>query len=116
MSTSAGRTGRFDKDGEVHDDERAATVAAFTRRALDWFLELGVVAERILTDNHLSYVNGRAYRELLASRAIEHWKIRPYRQTNGKVERFHQTLARDNGDGRDRDNAEGDLRRGRRSS
>ena len=81
---------------EVHDDERAATVAAFTRRALDWFLGLGIVAERILTDNHLSYTNGRAYRELLHRRAIEHWKIRPYRpQTNGKVERFHQTLARE---------------------
>ena len=78
---------------EVHDDERAATVAAFTRRALDWFLGLGIVAERILTDNHFSYTNSRAYRELLASRAIEHWTIRPYRpQTNGKVERFNLTL------------------------
>jgi transposase InsO family protein len=81
---------------EAHEDERAATVAAFTRRALDWFLALGIVAERILTDNHLSYANSRAYRELLGSRAIEHWTIRPYRpQTNGKVERFHQTLARE---------------------
>ena len=26
---------------EVHDDERAATVAAFTERALDWFLSAG---------------------------------------------------------------------------
>jgi len=81
---------------EVHDDECAETVARFTRRGLDWFLELGVVAERILTDNHLSYVRGRSFAELLRVRAIEHWTITPYRpQTNGKVERFHQTLARE---------------------
>jgi transposase InsO family protein len=81
---------------EVHDDERAETVAKFTRRGLDWFLELGVVAERILTDNHFSYTRGRVLRELLEARAIEHWTIEAYRpQTNGKVERFYQTLARE---------------------
>jgi transposase len=35
---------------ELHDDERADTVTAFTERALDWFLEHGVVAERLMTD------------------------------------------------------------------
>ena len=36
---------------EIHPDERAATVTAFTRRALDWLLEQGIVAERLMTDN-----------------------------------------------------------------
>jgi len=35
---------------EIHDDERADTVTGFTRRALDWFLARGIVAERLLTD------------------------------------------------------------------
>jgi Integrase core domain len=35
---------------EIHDDERAATVTAFTRRALDWFLEQSIVCERVMTD------------------------------------------------------------------
>ena len=40
---------------EIHDDERADTVTAFTGRALDWFLEQGIVTERMLTDNALGY-------------------------------------------------------------
>src|SRR4051794_18013162 len=39
---------------ELHDDERADTVTAFTARALDWFLEHGIVAERLMTDNAFS--------------------------------------------------------------
>ena len=35
---------------EVHDDERAETVTGFARRGLDWFLERGIVTERLLTD------------------------------------------------------------------
>ncbi|HEX3317801.1 MAG TPA: hypothetical protein VHR88_07270 [Solirubrobacteraceae bacterium] len=31
---------------EIHSDERAATVTAFTRRALDWFLEQGIVVRQ----------------------------------------------------------------------
>jgi hypothetical protein len=36
---------------EIHDDDQPATVTAFTERALDWLLEHGVVAERLMTDN-----------------------------------------------------------------
>ena len=38
---------------EIHDDEKAATVTAFTERALDFFLDHGIVAERLMTDNWL---------------------------------------------------------------
>jgi transposase len=62
---------------EAHDDEQAATVAAFTERALDWFLELGIVTERILTDNAWCYTKSKDLRELLRARAIEHWKTSP---------------------------------------
>jgi transposase InsO family protein len=81
---------------EIHNDERAATVTAFTRRALDWFLDHGIVAERVMTDNAFSYIHNRSLRQLLCSRAIEHLRTRPYTpRTNGKVERYQQTLKRE---------------------
>jgi transposase InsO family protein len=81
---------------EIHPDERAETVTAFTRRALDWLLEQGIVAERLMTDNFFSYVRNRSLRELLERRAIRHIRTRPYTpRTNGKVERFNQTLQRE---------------------
>jgi len=81
---------------ELHDDERAGTVTGFTTRAFDWFLDRGIVVERLMTDNHFSYTKNRSLAELLNRRQIIHKRIRPYRpQTNGKVERFHQTLMRE---------------------
>jgi len=81
---------------ELHDDERADTVTAFTQRALDFFLEHGVAAERLMTDNAFAYVNSRSLRELLDRRAIRHLRTRPYTpRTNGKVERYQQTLQRE---------------------
>jgi transposase InsO family protein len=81
---------------ELHDDERADTVTAFTKRALNWFLEHGIVAERLMTDNAFAYTKNRSLRELLDRRAIAHLKTRPYTpRTNGKVERYQQTLQRE---------------------
>lgn len=49
-----------------------------------------------MTDNHWSYTLNRSLRELLAKRSIHHLATRPRRpRTNGKVERFHQTMARE---------------------
>jgi transposase InsO family protein len=81
---------------ELHDDEKAATVTGFTERALDFFAEHGIAAKRLMTDNGFSYVRNRSLRELLARRSIRHLTTDPYRpRTNGKVERFHQTMARE---------------------
>jgi transposase InsO family protein len=81
---------------EIHDDERAPTVTAFTRRALDWFLEHGIVAERVMTDNAFAYIHNKTLRALLHARAIDHIRTRPYTpRTNGKVERYQQTLQRE---------------------
>jgi transposase len=81
---------------ELHDDERAATVTGFVERALAFFTEHGVVAKRLMTDNAFAYVNNRSLRELLARDGIRHLTTEPYRpRTNGKVERFHQTMARE---------------------
>jgi transposase InsO family protein len=81
---------------EMHADETAPTVTAFTRRALDWFLEQGIVCERLMSDNAFVYTQSRSFKQLLHERAISHIRTRPYTpRTNGKIERFHQTLMRE---------------------
>jgi transposase InsO family protein len=78
---------------EAHDDETAATAAAVLRRAVAWFAERGVTVRRVLTDNGSAY-KSRLWRETCAELGITPKKTRPYRpQTNGKIERFHRTLA-----------------------
>ena len=53
----------------------------------------GVTVERVLSDNGSCY-RSHAWRETCAELGITHKRTRPYRpQTNGKIERFHRTLA-----------------------
>jgi transposase InsO family protein len=79
---------------ELLPDAKAATVTAFTERALAFFTAHGVAAKRLMTDNHWSYTLNRSLRELLETRAIKHLRTPKRRpQPNGKVERFHQTMA-----------------------
>jgi transposase InsO family protein len=81
---------------ELHGDEKAVTVTGFVERALAFFAEHGIVAKRLMTDNAYSYVKNRSLRELLAEHRIRHLTTEPYRpRTNGKVERFHQTMSRE---------------------
>lgn len=85
---------------ELHDDETAATVTGFMERALAFYQGHGIAAKRVMTDNAFAYVKNRSLRELLRDRGISHRTTRPYRpRTNGKVERFHQTMAREWGYG-----------------
>jgi transposase InsO family protein len=81
---------------ELHDDETAPTVTGFLERALAFFAAHGIACKRLMTDNAFAYVKNRSLRELLAARGIRHLTTEPYRpRTNGKVERFHQTMARE---------------------
>jgi transposase InsO family protein len=81
---------------ELHPDERAATVTAFTIRALAFFAAHEIEPKRLMTDNHFSYKKNRSLRELLADHGIRHLFIEIRRpQTNGKVERYQQTLKRE---------------------
>ena len=78
---------------EVHDDETAATAVAVLRRAVAWFAARGVTTERVLSDNGSPYVS-HLWRDTCRALGIKHSRTRPRRpQTNGKVERFHRTLA-----------------------
>lgn len=81
---------------EIHDDERAATVTGFLLRALEFFAAHGIGAKRVMTDNAWSYVHNTSMARLLAKRGIRHLRTRPYTpRTNGKVERYQQTLQRE---------------------
>jgi transposase InsO family protein len=81
---------------ELHPDERAATVTGFVERAPKFFASHQIAVKRVMTDNAFSYVRNRALRELLEAREVKYITTKPYRpQTNGKVERFHQTMVRE---------------------
>jgi transposase InsO family protein len=81
---------------ELHRDERAQTVTGFVERGLAFYAAHGIEAKRLLSDNAYAYRNNRSLRELLDRHQIRHRFIRPRRpQTNGKVERYQQTLKRE---------------------
>jgi transposase InsO family protein len=77
---------------EVLDDEKGATAAGFLRRAVAWFEGMGVTVERVLSDNGSCY-RSRVHAEACRELSMRHLFTRPYRpRTNGKAERFIQTL------------------------
>lgn len=75
-------------------DEKGASAAAFWQRARKFFKAHGIKKiRRVLTDNGACY---RSRTFALALGPTHHKRTRPYHpQTNGKVERFHGTLARE---------------------
>lgn len=78
---------------EICTDEKATTAIGVLQRATAWFAAHGVTVERVLSDNGSAY-KSHAWREACIELGIVHKRTRPYRpQTNGKVERFHRTLA-----------------------
>ena len=78
---------------EIHDDETSHTAAAVLRRAVAWFAARGVTAERVLSDNGSCY-RSQLWTQTCAELGVKPKRTRPYRpQTNGKIERFHRTLA-----------------------
>ena len=80
---------------EVLPDERRSSTTGFLVRALRWFRARGVRVERIMTDNGSGYV-ARLFRKALRMLRIRHIRTRPYTpKTNGKAERFIQTLMRE---------------------
>lgn len=80
---------------EVLPAADAPACAAFLQRTLAWFRRRGIRTRRLLTDNAM------AYRAGVVAAVCQRWTVRhrftrPYRpQTNGKAERFIQTLLRE---------------------
>ncbi len=79
---------------EVHRSEDGAGATRFLRRALRWFEGLGIHCRRVLTDNAKCY-GSRAFTDLCVEQGVQQSFTRPYTpKTNGKAERFIQTLKR----------------------
>lgn len=80
---------------EVRRSQRRRACAAFLRNAVTWFRRRGVVIRRILTDNGSGYCS-RRFAGACRTWQIRHKRTRPYTpRTNGKAERFIQTLLRE---------------------
>jgi transposase InsO family protein len=80
---------------EVLPDERKESAAAFLQRAVRWFSQLGITIQRVLTDNGSCY-RSKLWHTTCKKLKVRVKKTRPYRpQTNGKAERFIQTLLRE---------------------
>jgi transposase InsO family protein len=80
---------------EVLKDERTTCATAFLRRTVTWFSERGVRVQSLLTDNGSCYVSHR-FATTCRGLGLRHIRTRPYRpRTNGKAERFIQTLLRE---------------------
>jgi transposase InsO family protein len=81
---------------EIQPDEKAATVVAFTTRALGFFASHGITAQRLQTDNAWTCTRNSGLRDQLAGHGIRHRTIPPRTpKRNGKIERYQQTLARE---------------------
>jgi transposase InsO family protein len=81
--------------GELYRDERGLSTARFLTRLVGYYRRLGIKISRVLTDNGSGYRSKR-FRNACRRLGIKHSRTRAYRpQTNGKAERFIQTLLRE---------------------
>ena len=80
---------------EVLEDEAGPTCMGFFERAICWFASLGIRIERVMSDNGGGY-RSFSFAQLCELHSIRHVFTRAYRpRTNGKAERFIQTLQRE---------------------
>ena len=81
---------------ELLPDEQQGSAVAFLERAAAWFRSHGIRRiARVMTDNGSAYVS-RRFASAVAALQARHLRTRPYTpRTNGKAERFIQTLLRE---------------------
>ena len=79
---------------EVLPTERSPCSIAFLRRSVAWFQDRGVKVQSVMSDNGPCY---KAQFDAACQKLkLRHLRTKPYHpQTNGKAERFIQTLLRD---------------------
>jgi transposase InsO family protein len=80
---------------EILDNETAPTCVGFLHRAIRWFADHAITVQRVMTDNGPGYCS-RLHATAVTELGIKHLRTQPYRpRTNGKAERFIQTLLRE---------------------
>lgn len=77
---------------EVLPSLTAIAAVDFLKRAHAWFSDRGIQISELMTDNGSAYIS-KAHAAACRDLGLRHLRIRPRRpQTNGKAERFIQTL------------------------
>jgi hypothetical protein len=80
---------------EILDDECGPTSTGFLARAVAWFASKGVVVRAVMTDNGSPF-KSRVWACWCRDHGLRHLRTQPYRpRTNGKAERFIQTMLRE---------------------
>lgn len=80
---------------EILPDESGQSCVQFLERAYAWFATQGIKVTGLLTDNGTGYRSHR-FREACVRCSLRHQRTRPYTpRTNGKAERFIQSLLRE---------------------
>jgi transposase InsO family protein len=80
---------------QVMPDERKESAVAFLKASIDYYAQLGIRVDRVMTDNGSCYVS-KAFAKACRRLALKHIRTRPYTpKTNGKAERFIQTALRE---------------------
>jgi transposase InsO family protein len=80
---------------EILPDETGETVTAHFVRVVRWYRKRGIRVEQVLTDNGPGY-RSKLFAAACAELGIRHLFTRPYTpRTNGKAERFIQTMLRE---------------------
>jgi transposase InsO family protein len=80
---------------EILPDEKGSTCVGFLERAIAWFADQGIAVQRVMTDNGTGY-RSKVHAAAVSRLGVKHLFTRPYRpRTNGKAERFIQTMLRE---------------------
>jgi transposase InsO family protein len=81
---------------EILADDTGATAAQFLLRAGSFYAAQGVRIQRVMTDRAKTYTLSADFAAAVQALGATHKLIRPYHpQTNGKAERFIQTMLRE---------------------
>ena len=77
---------------EILEDEKGNSAAAFLRRAVAWFQQMGVPVQRVMTDHGSCYIS-RAFAQVCRSFSLRHLRTRRrqaqrgFTSRNGKIVR-----------------------------
>jgi len=80
---------------EILPTAQKTEAIGFLERAVSWFASLGIRIEQVMSDNGSAYLS-RAFAATCKTLNMRHIRTRPYTpRTNGKAERFIQTMLRE---------------------
>ncbi len=80
---------------QIRRDQKKESAIAFLNEAVTYYRSLGMTVTGIMTDNGSCY-RAKAFAKACRKLGLKHIFTRPYRpQTNGKAERFIQTVLRE---------------------